>query len=72
MIRSRPVMLDATEWDAIEPVLQELQSRPVDSSDALVRWLEDRSTFESAASEAQARLPKPRKAGSPARRCAIT
>ncbi|MFG0326525.1 MAG: M3 family oligoendopeptidase [Phycisphaerales bacterium JB037] len=56
MIRSRPVTLDATKWDAIEPVLDELRDRPVTSADELVRWLEDRSAFESAASEAQANL----------------
>jgi len=51
-----PPAFDATAWSAIEPVLDELAAREIDSIEAFERWIRDRSDLESACSEAQANL----------------
>jgi len=45
---------DAGTWDAIEPRVQDLLERPIDSAEDLERWLIDRGELEAAISEAQA------------------
>ncbi len=51
-----PDTLDASEFEQIEPLLNELLQREIASSADLERWLIDRSDLESAISEAQADL----------------
>lgn len=51
-----PAELDATRWDRIEPLLKALLARPVDSAEALERWLVDRSELEAACAEAESIL----------------
>ncbi|MEL7473181.1 MAG: M3 family oligoendopeptidase, partial [Planctomycetota bacterium] len=51
-----PAEIDATRWEAIEPLIRGLLDRAVDSPEALERWLIDRSELEAAYSEAQATL----------------
>lgn len=51
-----PADLDATQWSAIEPLLDALRNRPVNSREELERWLEDRSELEAACAEAESNL----------------
>lgn len=51
-----PATLDATSWHEIEPLINELKSRPVNSAADLELWLLDRSELDAACSEAQATL----------------
>lgn len=51
-----PEDIDATKWDNVRPLFEELAKREVSSKDELERWLVDRSELEAACSEAQANL----------------
>jgi len=51
-----PPGLDATRWEALEPLFADLRRRPVTSRANLERWLLDRSALDAACSEAQAIL----------------
>lgn len=51
-----PDPLDATRWEAIEPIARVLQSREVASAEEFERWLLDRSEFDAACAESRARL----------------
>ncbi|MEQ8316789.1 MAG: M3 family oligoendopeptidase [Phycisphaerales bacterium] len=51
-----PEDIDATNWDNVRPLFDELAERPVQSKDELERWLVDRSELEAACSETQANL----------------
>lgn len=51
-----PASLDASVWEAIEPLLDALQSRPVHSVAELEQWLLDRSDLEASCGEARADL----------------
>ncbi|QQS10306.1 MAG: M3 family oligoendopeptidase [Phycisphaerales bacterium] len=51
-----PQNLDATRWEAIEPLLTILKNRPVASAVELEAWLVDRSELEAACSESRANL----------------
>lgn len=51
-----PATLDATRWEAIEPLLTALLKREVASKADLERWLIDRSELEAACGEAQTNL----------------
>ena len=48
--------LDASTWDAVEPMFRELTGREIADSAGLEAWLIDRSELEAACSEARARL----------------
>jgi len=49
-----PADIDCSDWSQVEPLTRDLLERPLDTVDALERWLLDRSELESALSEAQA------------------
>lgn len=51
-----PAGLDATDWEAVEPLARGLAERPVEDVAGLRSWLEDRSEFDAACSEAEANL----------------
>ncbi len=51
-----PAGLDATDWEAVAPLARGLAEREVADASALRSWLEDRSEFEAACSEAEADL----------------
>lgn len=51
-----PAAIDATRWDAIEPLLKALLDRPVGSPAVFEKWLIDRSELEAACAEAEANL----------------
>ncbi len=51
-----PANLDATRWEAIEPLGRALLSRPVQSVEQLETWLLDRSEFDAACDESEANL----------------
>ena len=51
-----PADLDATDWAALEPLTAALLRREVNDRASLDRWLEDRSEFDAACSEAEADL----------------
>lgn len=51
-----PAELDAARFDAIEPLIRSLLTRPIRSAAELEAWLVDRSDLASAISEARARL----------------
>ncbi|MCB9844786.1 MAG: M3 family oligoendopeptidase [Phycisphaeraceae bacterium] len=51
-----PANIDATNWSTLKPIADTLLARQVHTPDELRRWLEDRSEFEAAVSEAQANL----------------
>ena len=51
-----PADLDATRWDALDPLYTRLLRRPVESFQEFERWLLDRSELEAAAGEARANL----------------
>ncbi len=51
-----PIGLDATRWEAIEPLVRGLLDRPVTSAAELERWLIDRSELDAACSESRANL----------------
>ncbi len=51
-----PAELDATRWENIKPLLDDLRDRPVDSAEAFEQWLIDRSELTAAWSETQANL----------------
>jgi oligoendopeptidase F len=51
-----PDPLDASRWEAIEPIARALQAREVDSAPEFARWLLDRSEFDAACAESRARL----------------
>ncbi len=51
-----PADLDASKWEAIEPMLKLLETREVRSTGDLERWLVDRGELEAACSEARANL----------------
>lgn len=51
-----PAGLDAADWGAVEPLARGLAERPVEDAAALRAWLEDRSEFDAACSEAEANL----------------
>ncbi|GMV25335.1 MAG: hypothetical protein AMXMBFR58_13660 [Phycisphaerae bacterium] len=51
-----PAELDATRWENIEPLVNALLERPVQSADELERWLLDRSELDAACSESRANL----------------
>lgn len=48
--------LEATSWDAVEPLLEELRTREISSRQELEQWLLDRSELEAAISEGQTDL----------------
>jgi len=48
--------IDATRWEAIEPIIDELCERSVSSREELDRWLGDRSALETECAEAEANL----------------
>ncbi|HVU64542.1 MAG TPA: M3 family oligoendopeptidase [Phycisphaerales bacterium] len=50
------VGFDGASWTQIEPLVEQLKSRPVSSAADLERWLLDRSDLEAACSEARANL----------------
>ncbi len=49
-----PGDIDCSDWSQVEPLTRDLLERPINSVDALERWLLDRSELEAALSEAQA------------------
>jgi oligoendopeptidase F len=51
-----PAGFDGSSWPQIEPLVKELQARPVGGPADLERWLLDRSDLEAACSEARANL----------------
>lgn len=51
-----PAVLDATRWEAIEPLVRDLQERRVSSASEFERWLLDRSELDAACSESRANL----------------
>jgi oligoendopeptidase F len=51
-----PAALDATSFDALEPLFRELVARPIASPADLERWLLDRSELSAACSEGRADL----------------
>lgn len=51
-----PEDIDATKWDNVRPLFDELADRQVTSKAELEQWLVDRSELEAACSEAQANL----------------
>ncbi|MGE3108037.1 MAG: M3 family oligoendopeptidase [Phycisphaerales bacterium] len=51
-----PADLDAAVWSNIEPLLAELQARPVNSAADFEQWIRDRSELAAACSESRARL----------------
>lgn len=51
-----PADLDAARLDAVEPLIRSLLTREVGSSEALERWVRDRSELAAAISEGRARL----------------
>lgn len=51
-----PAALDATSWDALEPVFRELLARPLRTRPDFDAWMIDRSELDAACSEAQANL----------------
>lgn len=51
-----PSTFDATNWSQIQPVIEQLKSRPVGSPADFERWLVDRSDLDAACSEARANL----------------
>ena len=51
-----PAKIDATRWEAIEPLLPALLTRPVGSAKMFEKWLIDRSELEAACAEAEAVL----------------
>jgi len=51
-----PADLDATRWEALHPLYQALETRPVASRAELDRWVLDRSELDAAAGEARANL----------------
>lgn len=51
-----PEDIDATKWENIKPIFEELTERSVATKEELERWLVDRSELEAACSEAQANL----------------
>lgn len=51
-----PEGLDATSWEALEPIFNELLNRELRSSADLDQWLIDRSELDAACSESQANL----------------
>jgi oligoendopeptidase F len=51
-----PADLDATRWENLEPLLDDLQGRQIDSAAGLEQWLIDRGELAAACSEAQANL----------------
>ncbi|MEM0984134.1 MAG: M3 family oligoendopeptidase [Planctomycetota bacterium] len=51
-----PASLDASEWEAIQPIFETLRMREVSSKAELEAWLADRSELEAACSESGARL----------------
>lgn len=51
-----PAAFDATDWNAIAPLLDALLARPVASAADLERWLVDRSELDAACSEAETLL----------------
>lgn len=51
-----PEDIDATKWDNVRPLFDELADRQVTSKVELEQWLVDRSELEAACSEAQANL----------------
>lgn len=51
-----PEDIDATKWDNVRPLFDELAERQVTSKAELEQWLVDRSELEAACSEAQANL----------------
>jgi oligoendopeptidase F len=48
--------LDASRWDEIEPLLDQLLTRPISSAADLEKWILDRSDLDAACSEARADL----------------
>ena len=53
---SVPAVLDATSWETLEPVFQELVARPLRTGADFDQWMVDRSELDAACSEAQADL----------------
>lgn len=51
-----PQNLDATKWDQIEPLLDALMARKVETPGQLEAWLVDRGELEAACNEAEANL----------------
>ncbi|MCA9310622.1 MAG: M3 family oligoendopeptidase, partial [Phycisphaerales bacterium] len=51
-----PADLDASDWSQLEPLLQGLLDRPVESASDFETWLVDRSELDAAYSEARATL----------------
>ncbi|MEX2219989.1 MAG: M3 family oligoendopeptidase [Phycisphaerales bacterium] len=51
-----PPTLDGADWSQIEPLLNALLDRPVNSAPDLERWLLDRSELEAACAETEANL----------------
>jgi oligoendopeptidase F len=51
-----PVELDATKWEAVAPLFEQLRTRPVGSRAELEQWLLDRSELDAACNEARAQL----------------
>ncbi len=51
-----PEDIDATKWDNVRPLFDDLAEREVSSKAELEQWLVDRSELEAACSEAQANL----------------
>src|SRR6056297_1203860 len=49
-----PEVLDATKWENIEPLLQKLLDRDVNSKEELEKWILDRSELEAAIGESGA------------------
>jgi len=49
-----PADIDCSDWSQVEPLTRDLLGRPLESADAIERWLLDRSELEAALSEAQA------------------
>ena len=43
-------------WDAIQPIVDELSSRPIHTPNDFIRWLQDRSDVDAACSQARANL----------------
>jgi len=55
-LRYVPAGLDASNWDAVAPLFDELDRRPLPDASALERWLEDGSELQCAIGEAGERL----------------
>jgi len=51
-----PEDIDATRWENIRPLFEELERRPVESAEGFERWLADRSELDAACGQAQANL----------------